>query len=120
MTGAVMPKDALLRFVLAPDGQVVPDLAGKLPGRGIWVTPRRDAKRRVRPGFCQPASLVEECRTLFGADPNHGRNVAKIGRKRGTFRRCLGGVEAQFRVHRGPNRGGFPKHSLRCIEREQR
>ena len=25
-----------------PDGQAVPDLAGKLPGRGAWVTPRRD------------------------------------------------------------------------------
>jgi predicted RNA-binding protein YlxR (DUF448 family) len=47
VTGAVMPKDALLRFVLAPDGQVVPDLAGKLPGRGIWVTPRRDAILRA-------------------------------------------------------------------------
>lgn len=25
-----------------PDGQAVPDLGGKLPGRGAWVTPRRD------------------------------------------------------------------------------
>lgn len=47
VTGAVLPKDALLRFVLAPDGQVVPDLAGKLPGRGIWVTPRRDVILRA-------------------------------------------------------------------------
>ena len=30
--------DDLLRFVLDPSGAVVPDLARKLPGRGIWVT----------------------------------------------------------------------------------
>ena len=41
-TGAAMPKESLLRFVLAPDGSVVPDLSGTLPGRGIWITPRYD------------------------------------------------------------------------------
>lgn len=30
-------KDNLIRFVEAPDGTVVPDLKGKLPGRGVWV-----------------------------------------------------------------------------------
>jgi predicted RNA-binding protein YlxR (DUF448 family) len=30
------PKD-LIRFVLAPDGIVVPDLDRRLPGRGVWV-----------------------------------------------------------------------------------
>lgn len=34
------PED-LLRFVYGPDGTVVPDLARKLPGRGIWLTPTR-------------------------------------------------------------------------------
>lgn len=29
--------DDLIRFVIAPDGQLVPDVAHKLPGRGIWV-----------------------------------------------------------------------------------
>ncbi len=33
----------LIRFVVGPDGMVVPDLAGKLPGRGIWVTADRAA-----------------------------------------------------------------------------
>ena len=36
-TGAVQPRGGLIRFVLGPDGVIVPDLAGKLPGRGIWV-----------------------------------------------------------------------------------
>jgi predicted RNA-binding protein YlxR (DUF448 family) len=28
----------LIRFVVAPDGEVVPDIKGKLPSRGVWVT----------------------------------------------------------------------------------
>ncbi|MBE7219806.1 MAG: RNA-binding protein [Caulobacteraceae bacterium] len=29
--------DAMLRFVLGPDGNVVPDIRRRLPGRGVWV-----------------------------------------------------------------------------------
>jgi uncharacterized protein len=35
------PISALLRFVVAPDGAIVPDIMGVLPGRGIWVTADR-------------------------------------------------------------------------------
>lgn len=37
------PKAGLIRFVAAPDGEIVPDLAGRLPGRGIWVSADRKA-----------------------------------------------------------------------------
>ena len=37
VSGEVMEEARLIRFVAGPDGQVVPDLARKLPGRGIWV-----------------------------------------------------------------------------------
>ena len=37
VTGRVLPEAALIRFVAGPDGEVVPDLAAKLPGRGFWV-----------------------------------------------------------------------------------
>ncbi|AOZ68175.1 hypothetical protein LPB142_01685 [Rhodobacter xanthinilyticus] len=43
VTGDVQPKAGLVRFVLGPDGLIYPDLAEKLPGRGIWVTADRDA-----------------------------------------------------------------------------
>lgn len=36
-TGERMPPDAMVRFALAPDGQVVPDIKARLPGRGVWV-----------------------------------------------------------------------------------
>ncbi|MGD9916788.1 MAG: RNA-binding protein [Paenirhodobacter sp.] len=41
VTGDVQPKAGLVRFVLGPDGTIFPDLAEKLPGRGIWVTAER-------------------------------------------------------------------------------
>lgn len=41
VTRSVLPKRDLIRFVAAPDGAVVPDLKGRLPGRGVWVLARR-------------------------------------------------------------------------------
>lgn len=37
VTGEVQPKQGLIRFVSSPEGMVYPDLAEKLPGRGMWV-----------------------------------------------------------------------------------
>jgi predicted RNA-binding protein YlxR (DUF448 family) len=39
----VTDEAGLVRFVPGPDGVVVPDLARKLPGRGLWVAANRDA-----------------------------------------------------------------------------
>src|SRR5690349_17114479 len=41
VSGEVMDEARLIRFVAGPDGQVVPDLARKLPGRGVWVAADR-------------------------------------------------------------------------------
>ena len=43
VSGEVMPEERLIRFAAAPDGSVAPDLARKLPGRGMWVEATRDA-----------------------------------------------------------------------------
>lgn len=40
LTGARQAKEAMIRFVVGPDGQVVPDLTGRLPGRGLWLSAR--------------------------------------------------------------------------------
>jgi predicted RNA-binding protein YlxR (DUF448 family) len=42
-TGEVHPKHGLIRFAVGPDGQIVPDISEKLPGRGIWVSADRAA-----------------------------------------------------------------------------
>ncbi|NDV98485.1 RNA-binding protein [Salipiger sp. PrR002] len=46
-TGDVEPKTGLIRFVVGPENQVVPDIAGKLPGRGIWVSSDRKALEKA-------------------------------------------------------------------------
>lgn len=38
VTREAKPKEALLRFVVSPSGALTPDIDGKLPGRGIYVT----------------------------------------------------------------------------------
>ena len=42
-SGEVRPKYGLVRFVIGPDNQVVPDILGKLPGRGMYVSADRAA-----------------------------------------------------------------------------
>ena len=37
-TGKIGDRDAMYRFIIGPDCQVLPDLAAKLPGRGLWVS----------------------------------------------------------------------------------
>ena len=51
-THTVRPVADLVRFVVGPVGEAVPDVKNKLPGRGIWITGTRDAleeaiKRKV-------------------------------------------------------------------------
>jgi uncharacterized protein len=38
-----LPSQDLIRFVMGPDKSMVPDLAEKLPGRGVWITATRAA-----------------------------------------------------------------------------
>ncbi len=69
-TGEVQPKYGLIRFVAGPDGQLVPDILGKLPGRGIYVSASRvelekAAKkglfaRALRQQVSVPEDLVDE------------------------------------------------------------
>ncbi len=58
----------MIRFVVGPERQIVPDLAAKLPGRGIWLSARRDVldtaraknafARAARAPVSVPASLT--------------------------------------------------------------
>ena len=43
VTRAVLPINELIRFVVGPDGAIVPDIRNKLPGRGVWVTAAQSA-----------------------------------------------------------------------------
>ena len=50
MTGETGPKQGLVRFVVGPDGLVVPDVLEKLPGRGMWVTADRAVIEAAKKG----------------------------------------------------------------------
>ncbi|HLK25537.1 MAG TPA: RNA-binding protein [Caulobacteraceae bacterium] len=42
-SGEAIDEARLVRFVAGPDGAIVPDVARKLPGRGVWVAATRAA-----------------------------------------------------------------------------
>jgi uncharacterized protein len=62
-SGEVRDRARLLRFVVGPDGMIVPDIDERLPGRGLWLTPRRDivdravAKRAFARAARRPVSV---------------------------------------------------------------
>lgn len=66
VTRTVQDPDAMIRFVLGPEGEVVPDLKAKLPGRGAWVSAsratlgeaikRRQFQRAFKTGDARPAA----------------------------------------------------------------
>jgi len=74
-TGEIRPRAELFRFVIGPAGEIVPDVAGRLPGRGLWLTPRRDiietarAKRlfgrAARRDVAVPADLADRVEGLL-------------------------------------------------------
>jgi predicted RNA-binding protein YlxR (DUF448 family) len=86
-SGEVMAEERLLRFVVGPDATVVPDLARKLPGRGLWVEAQRGqvelavrkgafaraAKAQVRP----PADLADQVERLLKKRLLDGLGLAK-------------------------------------------
>lgn len=47
----------MIRFVLGPDRALVPDLSGRLPGRGLWLSARADVLEgpRARSAFARAA-----------------------------------------------------------------
>ncbi|WP_408870361.1 RNA-binding protein [Gluconobacter frateurii] len=60
------PPESMIRFVVSPDNRVVPDLAAKLPGRGMWLSASRDVldSPRTRQAFARAAKAqvsVPDC-----------------------------------------------------------
>ncbi|WP_146590523.1 RNA-binding protein [Puniceibacterium confluentis] len=81
-TGEVQPKHGLIRFVVGPDNQIVPDLMGKLPGRGIWVSADKEAlAKAVKKGLFaraakKPVTVDEEM--LNQLEPMLARRVVDL------------------------------------------
>ncbi|MEM1382740.1 MAG: RNA-binding protein [Pseudomonadota bacterium] len=69
-TGRSGGRDPMIRFVLDPENRVVPDLAERLPGRGVWLTADRalaervEAKRLFAKGFRRQVAAPEDLADL--------------------------------------------------------
>lgn len=59
VTGEQLPQSAMIRFVVGPDAVVVPDFSGKLPGRGIWLSPSRNVIEKA----CQKNAFARAAKT---------------------------------------------------------
>ncbi len=110
VTRRIAGKDALIRFVVGPDDRVQPDVAGDLPGRGLWLSAARDvvntacAKNLFAKGFratvavdADLADRVERlvarrCLDLLGLARRAGEAVAGFEKVRGLIAAGRGGV----------------------------
>lgn len=91
MRGESSPTDLLIRFAVAPDGTLTPDLAEKLPGRGLWVTASteclqtaidkklfsRALKGNGGQAVTVPATLIADITTLLTARVQSALGLAK-------------------------------------------
>jgi len=65
VTRAVLPEEKLVRFVVDPQGQVIPDVAAKLPGRGMWLSAdRATLERAVEKGHFSRAAKAPVAATI--------------------------------------------------------
>jgi predicted RNA-binding protein YlxR (DUF448 family) len=72
------PPDELLRFVLDPDGTIVPDLVRRLPGRGVWVT----ATRRHVEAAVRDKAFARSLKQAVGVPADLGERVEVLMRRR--------------------------------------
>jgi len=87
VSGEVMPEERLVRFVAGPDGVVVPDVARKLPGRGLWVAASREAvdqaarkggfSRAAKAKLQAPADLADQVENLLKSRLLSGLGLAR-------------------------------------------
>lgn len=74
------PRGGLVRFVVGPDGAVVPDVDERLPGRGLWVTADRAVLQQA----------VDKRQFARGAGRSVQVDPALVDRVEGLLaRRCL-------------------------------
>ena len=104
-TGTEGTPERMIRFVVGPEGEVVPDLARRLPGRGLWVRAERAALERAmaknlfskaaRAAVKAPADLADRVERLLLE-----RTLADLGRARRAGRAVAGYVKVEQMIGR--------------------
>jgi predicted RNA-binding protein YlxR (DUF448 family) len=70
----VRAKSELIRFVVGPDGRIHPDVAERLPGRGLWTLARRDIVARA----VKKRLFGRAARAAVGVDEDLDRRVEEL------------------------------------------
>ena len=90
VSGESQPKAGLIRFVLGPEDVIVPDIQGRLPGRGIYVSADREAlAKAVKKNFFsraarQPVKVADDLPELVERLLVHRViDLISLGRKAG-------------------------------------
>nr|WP_321442649.1 RNA-binding protein [uncultured Cohaesibacter sp.] len=90
VTRDILAKGEMIRFVLAPDDGVVPDLKMRLPGRGVWVTARMELVQQAiqkglfARGFKQKVTLPDGLAELVAEQMEQGcLSALSMARKAG-------------------------------------
>ena len=106
-TGQSLPEHLLIRFAVGPNGTLVPDVAAKLPGRGVWVAANRqaieDARRkgafaRSLKGPVQvPESLADQTEALL-----HRRCLELLGLARRAGAVAIGATQVEQAIRARP------------------
>ena len=78
VTRRIGSKESLIRFVVGPDNRVVPDVAAKLPGRGIWLSAERDVVNTA----CAGNLFAKGFRAAVSVDDQMTRRVEELVAKR--------------------------------------
>jgi predicted RNA-binding protein YlxR (DUF448 family) len=109
-TGEEGTPERMIRFVVGPQGDVVPDLARRLPGRGMWVRAERSAVERAvarnlfakaaRASVKPAADLPERIERLLLE-----RALGDLGRARRAGRAVAGFVKVEQMI--GRHRAGL-------------
>lgn len=83
---AIRPVDELIRFVAGPEGEIVPDIRARLPGRGVWVSASRAAveqaasrklfARALKLDLRAPADLGARVETMLTQDALQSLSIA--------------------------------------------
>ena len=105
VSGEVMDEARLIRFVAGPDGPVAPDLARKLPGRGLWVAADRASvetaakkglfARAAKAKLSAPADLADQVEALLKRRLLSGLGLArKAGELTSGFEKVLAAIAA--------------------------
>ncbi len=85
ITGEDNPRDTMIRLVMGPNGSLVPDLAKKLPGRGIWISVNRAIlENNIASGKFKKA-VARSLKAPFGDDSSDLPSLIE----RLLIRRCL-------------------------------